>query len=770
MKLNRNSASRTRPLACVALGVMVGAAIMGGGVGTAHAKTPGYPEQVIQWTVQDGETCGDIALALYGKAHLIYLVERYSGIDCRGGSLVLKTGETLVVPAKNTSPPAATLRAMKPAVRAKPPGGGWSPAAPGMPLHRRYSVNTRDDARADVRFIDRTRIYLAENTLVIIYGTAGRSAIAKSKPVVQLDSGEVQAGLAALRGKPVRVDVAGGGNVAAQSKDTVLRKKEKRTTVSVFDGDAEISSAGKKVTVPKHYGSSFESRRAPEKPKPLPPPPSWLAATSRGVVLAPPGEGLIVASWGASKRAETYRVEVATSADFADLVVREEVPANVTSFRAEKMPAGTYYLRVRSIDAEDFLGIASATRQVQLVEAEIESGPGRLEPGIIETTRYGSLSLDPSSGVQLAVDQGPFGPVPKSLDISLKNPEKLRFRVHGGQETSYQVKYRELEPDISVKAAEEQLTVAVRFNASADLVKARVRPRARLRGAKSAGAAVPLELQGGQFAAALPRPDDDEGLQIDILDGRGRLLGSSPVADEPTPDSPRSGPERPRLGPAAPPAAPSPITGISPWSTHAPDAAYLEVVGASSDGETLQGRARAVGTRGRFGFDLMLPSDGTSDSVPVSRTAWIGLRFEATSWDDGAGSFGPYARGGLTTVDGGANQGEGGVGLAWRKQRLTWLASLGGRARLGGGEEGVPDAQGFISAGAAYSLSDMVQVLALLDGHVLGQNSDVFGRGGLSLGLEIGDPFFVALGGRVSPFDELDTQLMGSLALGVRHF
>src|SRR5690606_27535097 len=146
----------------------------------------------------------------------------------------------------------------------------------GMPLHERYSVNTREEARADIRFVDRTRIFLSEKTLVVIYGTARQSQVARQKEVIaELDSGELPAGLAAIAGKRAEIGVSGGAKVSAESRDTVLRKnaEKRRTTVSVFDGKANVRSGGKQVSVPKNHGSAFVDQKPPSEPKPLPPPP-----------------------------------------------------------------------------------------------------------------------------------------------------------------------------------------------------------------------------------------------------------------------------------------------------------------------------------------------------------------------------------------------------------------------------------------------------------------------------------------------------------------
>jgi hypothetical protein len=137
----------------------------------AREPTPGYPEQVLQWTVKNGETCDDIAEALYGSAEHRALVERYNSVRCQPG-IPLAEGTTLVVPERPTTLPTARLRSLHPDVRARSPGGAWAAAAPGMSLYEKHSVNTLEKARADILFSDRTRVVLGEHTLVVIYDTA----------------------------------------------------------------------------------------------------------------------------------------------------------------------------------------------------------------------------------------------------------------------------------------------------------------------------------------------------------------------------------------------------------------------------------------------------------------------------------------------------------------------------------------------------------------------------------------------------------------------
>src|SRR5262249_24874197 len=149
----------------------------------------------------------------------------------------------------------------------------------------------------------------------------------------------------------------------------------------------------------------------PVPPRPLPPAPTWAPGGSGSTTLAPGGVGLITASWNPVPAALAYRVELSRDPEFRDLISREEVPATTTAFRGERLPVGTYYLPVRAIDKEEYLGIAADSRAVRLVDAKLESGAGSLKPGEVTANPYGVLRLTPAPDSEMALDDGAFGPM-----------------------------------------------------------------------------------------------------------------------------------------------------------------------------------------------------------------------------------------------------------------------------------------------------------------------------------------------------------------------
>lgn len=766
---------------------LLAAILLGAPAAAAAPPTPGYPEPVIQWGVQKGETCEDIARALYGSPKYAVLLQRYNHVACKAGA-PLQEGTTLVLPEKPTVLPDAKLRSMNPDVRARPGGGGWSSAAPGMPLYSNYNVNTLDSGRADVEFIDRTRVFLAPNTLVVIYGTASQTRVSRTAPAaVEVEAGEVKAGLAALRGSSVEVAVKGGGRVSAASRDTVVQRKADRTTVAVFDGKAGVSSGGKTVEVPKNFGTRFHGTAAPTPPRPLPPAPVW-ASGGESVILAPGGVGTVHATWNPVPVAVSYRVELARDPEFHDLVAREEVPASVTAFRGEKLPVGTYYLAVRAIDKEEYLGIAAETRAVRLVEARLEQGEGRLSGAEIEASPYGVLRFGTSGEVEAALDDGPFGPMPDAIDLRRRAPRSLKVRARGSSAVeTISVRYTKVAAAVEPVLGEGKLLVRVRLSGLDGVdVATRVGPSARLVLPDGARTVALAPTPSGLWLGSTAIPTVDR-VRVDVIDSRGVVLGTGTwVRPDATPKA-QEEPRRPQIGAWAPLWSISPATDVL-WSAPTPpDGASVGVgIGRGSGAWAAQGQVRASGAIGPIGLDAALRTD-TTDGKSASGAAWLGVRGRVLRFGDAPASGGsafelaPALRVGLPLASAGAPARlEPSIAAGGLAGRFTWLADVGLRVRLAqdDGATGTPPLQGFLLAGGTADLASWARLYALLDAHLVAPDSGIAPAsgskkflGGLAAGLEAGTFVYGSVGVRLSPFPDPGFGVFTSqLAFGFRGF
>lgn len=741
----------------------------------AHATPPtaGYPEAVVQWGVQKGETCQDVAKALYGSAAHAQLVLRYNRVVCRPGT-PLPEGETLVLPEKVTRVADANIRSMNPDVRAREGGASWSPASPGMPLHSSANVSTLEKGRADLEFVDRTHVFLAANTLVVIYGTAARTQVSRLPPVrVELQSGEVKAGLAALRGDAVEVAVKGGGRVSAASRDAVVERKGERTTVSVFDGKASLASGGKTVDVPTNHGARYVGTAPPSAPRPLPPAPTFEGATSSGLVVAGSEGGVVTAAWTAVTDATAYRVELARDAGFRDLVVREEIPASVRSFRADKMPPGEYHLHVRAIDKEEYLGVAAA-RDLRIVVGNLEGGT--LGAGELRASPYAELVLPGAPEVDLSLDGGPFAPAPARLSLRRLAPKTLALRARGSAiSTTFAVHYADVGADLDTRSTAGAVDVTVRLRGLEGVdVATRVHPSLRVRrGSATAPVALKPTAEGG-WIASIPAGSGVAIDRIDVVDDRGLVLGTRDVAlPAPSAAPPRAPAPRPRLGAAAP-AWPLSATSDVPWLSPTAPNQIVAGLGTTSGRGTAgaAGQVRASGALGPLGMEVALRTVATSGSG-AGVSAWIGARARLLRLGGAALQVGPSLRIGLPVAQASPpTRLEPGLAVGGAAGAFSWLANVGARVRTrdDGGIAGAPPSQGFLLAGATLEPAPWARLHLLLDGHLVHRDGGgTSGLAGLGGGVELGRGLFGSLSLRGAPWvDAGEGHVTVFVGVGVR--
>lgn len=377
----------------------------------AGSSGVGYPEPVVHWLVEPGETCADVAIALYDSERHAGLVHRYNDVDC---SQPLPTARLLILPMNVTAPPVARLGSARPVVRARPPEGSWVTANTGMTFDEGYGVNTLQRASAELLFRDNSRVLLQENTLVVIYDSAKRT-LGNTTPDgshVAVSEGELRAAVGPLRGVPVRVATEDGAKVELRGQDAAVRRRAGRTAVSVYDGGARVTSAETAVDVPAEHGTTFYDRAPPWRPKPLPAAPEWAGGSGRLTSVrhlgGPSSEpGNVRLSWASVPAIVGYRVELARDLEFRDVWLREEIPARISSLQLTGLPPGAYYVRVQGVDEDGLLGMPTVPRAVWVIGVRgdfVRTPSGEVVHSVYAPLRFMSgdgLSIDmpPSTGM-----------------------------------------------------------------------------------------------------------------------------------------------------------------------------------------------------------------------------------------------------------------------------------------------------------------------------------------------------------------------------------
>lgn len=744
-----------------------------------------YPEAVIQWGVTSGETCEDIAKVVYGSTRHAHLVARYNRVSCTAGAPLAPA--TLVLPAKVTEVARARLGSLAPEVRLKPPGAGWSTASAGQSLLDNSSVNTLEDANATIQFVDTTRIQLSENTLVIIFGTASKSSVSTLRPAdFSVDSGEIKAALRALRGEDaVEVDVA-GGRVSAASKDTVISAKGTRTNVAVFNGKSKVRSQGSAVNVDEGFGTRFEKGKAPETPRALPKAPKWKRELPT-LTLGEPSRGVLEAAWEPTDEAVSYRVEIAKDAEFFQLLAREEVTKEITSFRAENLAEGTYFVRVRVLDADEFLGIAATAQTTTIVGVSMTGQTGELvQPGKLTVHPYGSLALtNRPADLAIAFDDGATLPAPETIVFGKLRPRAIDLSL-GGSKERWELVYQELKTDIAASPSPTGTSFTVSIEPMGDASNV----------ARMGGALLTIE-DGVLTKHALGAPVMEDGrarMQVAVagspgaamlVDGWGRTLGTW---EEPAVDAaaPKTAPTARSMRPFAPIVSPWSVDAAVPrlWAPTAQNAIYASVAtmqpigvetGEASE-PSVQGLIEIAGNIETVTLEAAFRTNDSTTARSENEIAWVGARYRLIELDEGLLDVGPGLRLGFPTADGGPSfQADVGVAAAGRKGMWGWIADVVFDV------DGEPVAYPYVpslATGLVVQPMPWFRAFAAIDLYatrkvvnelgIITDAADPRFAGGLSLGAEAGHIVFGALGVRATPFESPKQNITFTAALGLR--
>ncbi len=521
---------------------------------------------VVPYTIQEGDSCARIARRQYGDRSRYDLIHAYNpGMGpephrhTAGNHLCLPRE----APARGSGP-AARVTALRPNVRSQPSQQAeWEPTAVRDPIDRGTRVNTLERAFAELTFSDTTIVTLRGDTLVVVYGeTSG--AVRRTGTEAVLERGALRSRLGDLRANhrlhvrtpASQVELHGGSAVATVDAESTTRVSNHE------GGEAMVNDANGRrgVRVRPGMGSAVRQGAAPSPPQPLPPAPTWAADQPRRFVGVP-SLTTIRGRWAAVPDARVYRVEIARLADGRDLVAQVEVPASVTSFEIHRLPPGTYYARLATID-QDFFESAPSD------PVELEVSVGALRAPGAEPTREATFDFGDASeevgpvvvapGTVFTAPEGTTcGRDASSLarETTLSGAGDLALICRAGDEALGGV--RVVVAEVTLASAEGDASEVTAVRGRETSVELTIRSGAALptdltlRG--SDGVEVRgLERDGDRLRATLRVAEDaPEPAQLTLVAGEDAVLGAAPLslatADQPAaPPDDEEEPERPR--------------------------------------------------------------------------------------------------------------------------------------------------------------------------------------------------------------------------------
>jgi len=365
----------------------------------ARADQPA-PAPAATYVVQDGDSCMSIAVNVLGDRRQLRALHR---LNPQLGKLphLLHAGQVLTLPGHHRSPD-ARLTGKSGDVRFRTAADpAWDAATRGMDLFRAWRVGAEPRASAQVTFRDTQQLALRENTVVIIYGPELRR-VRGAAPEAVLEHGTLRTRLAELSGKappPITVTTPSARATVGQGSAVIGVDDDGRSMVANHDGRAIDlrGTGGGRVAVKSGMGTRVAKDKPPEKPRKLPPAPTWIAGASRFVAVD--GQAALRGAWTPVKSAASYRFEVLHG---ALVVASGQVPATVTALVVERTPPGDYRVQVASIDADGLEGKPNAALVVA-VRAVAIADPGADAPTVptVPTASADDEPIDTSASAPL---------------------------------------------------------------------------------------------------------------------------------------------------------------------------------------------------------------------------------------------------------------------------------------------------------------------------------------------------------------------------------
>ena len=316
----------------------------------ARSQTMPIPESG-NYVVQKGDTLESVALKFLGNSG------RWKDLLSANPKITnphfITPGETIRIEVRDVKAKQATIQQVFRQVEQLPFPRPWTPAAVGEVLLPRDGVRTYEKSSSELRFDNESRMIVSEESVVFLREpvvaapTVSRKAIDIRAGQADLDTLRNSRGLATdiefHIGDTVGTTRPGAGGKGASR---ARRVGDGGSRIMVYDGESEVTAAGKTVAIPPGMGLAVTAdgrTSGPEKlmqaPKPLTPNESQTFDFSNPTF-----------DWDPTPGASSYTVEVCRDPECGQLVDRA-VGVKMSRWTPRVLPIGVLYWRVSATSA-----------------------------------------------------------------------------------------------------------------------------------------------------------------------------------------------------------------------------------------------------------------------------------------------------------------------------------------------------------------------------------------------------------------------------------
>lgn len=248
----------------------------------------------------------------------------------------------------------------------------WQAARQGMQLFDRDSVQTFSRSTASIKFDADNEIELGPNSLIVIKRLERDLIWPERKTFMVMVDGELRGKVKPTGDKPVFVQIETPNAVASvQSADNasavdfqIKVNADASSSITVFEGAATITGAGKSVKVNANQTSIVDGDSAPSLPEPLPDQVRLISPNDNKQYVYRELPPKVEFTWAADDYAASYRFLLARDAEFKDVFFETKLKG--TKFEHGNLTAGHYFWRVIGLNKKGVEGAVSTPLRVQL--------------------------------------------------------------------------------------------------------------------------------------------------------------------------------------------------------------------------------------------------------------------------------------------------------------------------------------------------------------------------------------------------------------------
>ncbi len=249
----------------------------------------------------------------------------------------------------------------------------WRSAQKGKSLYDRDAVQTLSRSAAAIQFAENTTLDMGSNSLVIIKRLTHDPVYREKRSFMVLVEGDMRGKMDTSDAESVYLEIAtpgakfrteSGGPGGEQVDFKISVNPDKSTTISVYEGSAEVIAEGETVTVEANQSTVVTLNQAPIDPRDLLQAVKLKKPSGNNLFLYRDLPPKIRFAWKAQPDASRYHFMVARDAGFRDIVTDDVF--SKTKFTHGNLKMGTYFWKVSAFE-ETIEGFFSETRQLRVI-------------------------------------------------------------------------------------------------------------------------------------------------------------------------------------------------------------------------------------------------------------------------------------------------------------------------------------------------------------------------------------------------------------------